>query len=867
MRTRNIASVQQNTVTFEEGRVQVPEHLFMDAAKLENVTLLDTMETIGARSFEGCSSLVNITIPDSVTSIDDSAFKDCISLSGITIPNSVTEIGSSAFSGCSLLEEVKLPVKLTIIRDATFQNCAVLSTIELPETLEEIQGNAFSGSGLTQITIPGGCKTIGNDAFNGCIALTEVVLQPGVQSVDSSCFNGCTALIKVELPSTLTSLGNNAFRSCEALPEIVLPNSVTSIGTYAFAYCNTLSQVTLGSGLTEIPEYAFYECPALQSVSIPYRVTTISEYAFANCTNLTEIMIPQSVTNIATTAFSYPQKMTIYGVSGSYAETFANDHNIKFEVRDNPATSVSLDKTELTLNRGSSTQLILTVLPENFTDTVSWKSGNPSVATVTDDGVVKGIAVGTTTIKVVVGNASASCTVTVSQPVTSISLNETSLELEATESFQLKATVRPTDAQNREVTWSSSDSTIVSVDETGLITAHKKGTATITATAKDGSMVSKDCVVTVPNNAYVMSSTSEFESSHPYVNNCSDIWIYTVTDATYLELLFDISTEMEDGFDYLYIYDSTGNEVGKYTGTSLAGQTIHIEGNTVKIKLDSDESGTEWGFKVNEVQTDGTVNVYEGLVSEINRLSMLTDVSEMIAGAQEIGQSELLEAMQDQEHGVEVVEAISELEQSTKIETKIEVSADMAVHFKEDDIQALGAALNIAQLSTDTDNAVTLLIDMPSTEHDLGDQYGNALGFSMQLTNVSENLSVPVRITLPVPSAVDTEGLVLFHYKEDGTSETVAYTLSQENGQAYVTFILTDFSDFQFANLNYMLGDANADGVINITDVNLLFMYVNRQIDLTETQLACADVNDDGIVNITDVNRLFLYVNKQITEL
>ena len=855
------------TVTFEESRVQVPEHLFMGAAKLENVTLLDTMETIGARSFEGCSSLVNITIPDSVTSIDDSAFKDCISLSGITIPNSVTEIGSSAFSGCSLLEEVKLPSELTIIRDSTFQNCATLSAIELPETLEEIQGNAFSGSGLTQITIPGGCKTIGNDAFNGCIALTEVVLQPGVQSVGSSCFNGCTALIKVELPSTLTSLGNNAFRSCEALPEIVLPNSVTSLGTYAFAYCNTLSQVTLGSGLTEIPGYAFYECPALNSVSIPYRVTTISEYALANCTNLTEITIPQSVTNIATTAFSYPQKMTIYGVSGSYAETFANDHSIKFEVRDNPATSVSLDKTELTLNRGSSTQLILTILPEDFTDTVSWKSGNTSVATVSDDGVVKGIAVGSTMIKVVVGDISASCTVNVRQPVTSISLNKTSLTLEALESFQLTANVRPTDAINREVTWSTSDPSVVFVDENGLITAYKKGTASITATAKDGSNISGSCTVTVPNNAFVVSGVSGLESSHPYDNNCSDIWLYTVSDATYLKLLFDTSTEMEDGFDYLYIYDGAGNEVGTYTGTALAGQTIHIDGNTAKIKLDSDESGTGWGFKVNEVQTDGTVNVYEGLVSEINRLSMLTDVSEMIAGAQEIGQSELLEAMQDEKNSAEVVEAISNLEQATKIETNIDVSADMAANFKEDDIRILGAALNIAQLSTDTDNAVTLMIDVPSAEHNLGEQYGNALGFSMQLTNVSENLSVPVQITLPVPSAVDTTGLVLFHYKEDGTSENVAYTLSQENGQAYVTFILTDFSDFQFANESYTLGDVNGDGKINSVDINRLFRYVNRQITLTESQLASSDVNRDGKINSVDVNRLFRYVNKQVVEL
>lgn len=59
----------------------------------------------------------------------------------------------------------------------------------------------------------------------------------------------------------------------------------------------------------------------------------------------------------------------------------------------------------------------------------------------------------------------------------------------------------------------------------------------------------------------------------------------------------------------------------------------------------------------------------------------------------------------------------------------------------------------------------------------------------------------------------------------------------------------------------------NGDGKVNVTDVNRLFRYVNKQISLTETQQNSADVNKDGKVNITDVNRLFRYVNKQLTSL
>ena len=854
------------TVTFEEGTAQVIDRLFEDADKLMNVPLLDTMTSIGDYAFENCAALAEIDIPDSVTSIGNSAFGGCVSLAAIIIPDSVTEIGSDAFWGCSSLSEVTLPDKLTIIYEKTFQNCLGLESIQLPGTLSEIGNNAFAGSGLVQITIPSSCEIVRNDAFNGCAALEKVEISNGVTSIGDSVFENCIALTEVTLPNSVISFGEYAFAHCDVLNTVVLPNSVTSFGEYAFAYCELLSNVTLGSGLTEIPQYAFYECPALQSVAIPYRVKTISEYAFANCTNLTEATIPQSVTEIAKTAFSYPQKMTIYGVAGSYAETFANENGFKFAARSNPATSVTLDRTELTISKGSTAQLVANILPADFTDTVSWKSTDTSVATVTDMGIVKGINTGTATIKVVAGSASATCSVTVTQPVTSISLNKTSLTLEAPSTFQLIATANPTNAQNREVTWSSSDPEIASVDATGLVTAHKKGSAIVTATAMDGSKVSRSCTVNVPNNAYVVASASELESSHPYTINCNDVWVYTVDDATYLELLFDEQTDIEDGFDYLYIYNGSGDEIGKYSGTDLAGKTVRVSGNTVKIKLVSDDSGTTWGFKVADLKTDGTINIYEGLLSEINRLGALTDVSEMVSGVQKIEQSELLEAMQDQENGTEVVAAISELEQATNIRTLVEISEDMATNFKEDEIQVLGAALNIAQVAAEEENVVKLVIDVPSEEHNLTEQYKNTFGFSMHLENASDNLHVPIQITLPVPSVVDTTGLALFHYKEDGTSENVPYTLSYVNEQAYVTFVLSDFSDFQFANLSYVLGDVNGDGRVNIMDVDRLFRYVSEEITLSEEQQAAADVNEDGRVNVMDVDRLFRYVNQQISE-
>ena len=603
------------SVTFEAGTDKVVGDLFSNAEKLENVPLLDTMTTIGSSAFSGCKSLREIRLPNKLTAIGNFAFRNCTALESITIPDTVTKIGWNAFDGCTSLASVKLSEKLKTIPSNAFQGCSSLASIKLPQNLNDICTDAFSGSGLESVTIPASCTTIDNYAFAKCKNLATVTFEQGVKKIGSYCFKGCTALENITIPDTVESIGSYAFYDCDTLRKVVIPNSVTNMGSYIFANCEKLSDVKLGTGLTAIPQYAFYECPALKSISIPYRITTIGTKAFANCTGLAEITIPQSVTSISSDAFSYPKNMTIYGVSGSKAETFANDKGINFVAKSISATNVSLNKTELTLKKGETATLVASIMPENFTDTISWRSTDTKVATVTDAGLVKGVAVGTAKIKVTVGGASALCTVNVIQPVTSISLNKTSLTMDALNTYQLTATAYPTTAVSRDIAWSSSDSSIASVDEKGLVTAHKKGTATIKATAKDGSNISNSCKVTVSNNGYEVSKVSEFESSHPYSNNCSDIWVYTVKGATYLDLVFDAKTNIEEDFDFLYIYDANGNLIGKYTGTSLAGETIRVPGDTAKIKLISDEAGSTWGFRVTEVKTDAAEG---GIKGDIN---------------------------------------------------------------------------------------------------------------------------------------------------------------------------------------------------------------------------------------------------------
>ena len=581
------------SVTFEEGSTVIAGNLLANCPGIETIVIPDSVTEIGEYAFYHCINLKDVKLSSALTTINTQAFNDCSSLLAITVPDSVTSMGSAVFANCTSLADVTLPNTRQIIMSRTFESCSSLEKIVLPETVTRIQENAFEN----------------------CTALKEIVWSKALTTIDANAFLNCDALVEVSIPATVTSMGNHVFRDCDALTTVVIPDSVTSMGTNVFYDCDALTSVKLGSGITTIPVSTFEHCDVLESIVIPRRVTTIGNTAFKDCVKFTSITIPRSVTSISSNAFSYPAKMTIYGVAGTYAETFAKDNSIKFVAKEVSATAVTLNTTELTISKGASATLFLTVTPEDFTDAVSWKSSNTSVATISDAGVVKAVDVGTATIKVVVGGKSASCKVTVQQPVTGITLNKTSLILEALGTYQLTATANPNTAVDRRISWSSSAPEVASVDENGLVTAHKKGSATITASAMDGSGVTKTCAVTVSNTAYICATVEEMESPHNYPDNCNDFWVYTIPGAEKLLVTFDAQTKIEDGFDYLYAYDAEGNQVGEYTGTELAGKTITIPSDTVRLKLVSDDSGNEWGFKVSSITPGMTGGAVSGNVT------------------------------------------------------------------------------------------------------------------------------------------------------------------------------------------------------------------------------------------------------------
>lgn len=158
------------------------------------------------------------------------------------------------------------------------------------------------------------------------------------------------------------------------------------------------------------------------------------------------------------------------------------------------AKSIKIDKTAVDICVGENSMLKATTDPTGAVAGVVWTSSNTKVATVTN-GVVTGISKGTATITAKTNDGkTASCTVKVSVAVTGVTLNKTALTLNKGETTVLTATVMPSDAGNKSITWTSSNEKVAIVSN-GKITAKSNGTATITAMTNNGEKSS--CMVTV----------------------------------------------------------------------------------------------------------------------------------------------------------------------------------------------------------------------------------------------------------------------------------------------------------------------------------------------------------------------------------
>lgn len=196
------------------------------------------------------------------------------------------------------------------------------------------------------------------------------------------------------------------------------------------------------------------------------------------------------------------------------------------------ANAAKLNKKNVSLNVGKTYTLKATGIKGKIT----WTSSKKSVATVSSKGVVKAKKKGTAVITAKYGKKKLTCKVTVKQPVTSIKLSKTSISLNEGKTYSLKTSIAPKNADNKAVVWKSSNTKIATVSSKGIVAAKSAGTATITATAKDGSGKKSSCKVTIKgsSNSKILIQELKFDIKEriivllpdQYKDTSSKYWIF-----------------------------------------------------------------------------------------------------------------------------------------------------------------------------------------------------------------------------------------------------------------------------------------------------------------------------------------------------
>ncbi len=455
------------------------------------------------------TTLRTLTIPDTVTSVYGSAFSLCPNLDTINV-SSDNPYYSSDSDGILYNKDhtilVRAPPAMSMDR------------YDVDYGVVTVGSHAFEGCQISRIYLSSTVETIESYAFSNTLSLEHVNLS-NVENLHSNLMSG-SSIEHVNIPQSVTSI-DRSFDNAQSLISIYVnpTNTHFSSDDQGILYDydgRTLikcpegisGDVVISNDITTIGEDAFYRCRDITSVVLPDSLEDIESGAFKNCRGLLSINIPSSVSHIANDAFDcafYDEDGNRISASASSlaGHTYSNDTpgSLIRDWSEVPTHTISFD-----LNGGSGST------PESFEMREGETFELPSVISYRDGYTCNGWYYGGVTypegatVVVDTGDMNFRLDWEMIVPI-SIILNRTELTMEESDSFDLNATVRPSDAYDTSVTWSSSDTDVATVDQSGQVIAVGPGSAVITATTAYGDRAAT-CVVTVEYNIMGMDSTT-----------------------------------------------------------------------------------------------------------------------------------------------------------------------------------------------------------------------------------------------------------------------------------------------------------------------------------------------------------------------
>ena len=561
-------------LTFGDN-VTISDGVFSGCSGIKGELILpETLKLNSASSaFNGCSGLTGtLRLPESWTEIPDHMFIGCSGLEKLELHDGITSIGQGAFDGCSnLTGELVFPASLTQIRTAAFNGAVGLTSLDFRkcEGTVAIHGAAFKDcTGLTgELRLPDSwyfdpyAGVYSGGAFEGCFRLTgDIVIPRDAHYIPKSTFSGCRGLNgHLVIKSEYLGIGNEAFLGCQ-FSEITVYPAVPPRYMDGDEPENVFSRSVYESSTLHVPEISMDQYSQAdiwkkfkKIEGTLYPVTNI-ELEQSDIT----LQVGESVKlNVAITPENATDKTLEYNVYGWYDPSEAPievdaEGNVKalrpgsttisitpmyaampgaggtqvdcsitvIEQQVLP-TSITLDKTSLYVHLAENPILVVTLEPENVTNsTITWTSSDENIANVDGMGQIWPRNLGSTLITATTVNGlTATCELTVGDHAveypTGIILSQSNIVmyLDETQGTMLSYSLEPGGVTESNVIWASADESIAYVDAYGWVIPRGVGSTVITATTVNGLEATCYVIVEAPREKLPESITFGFSSA------------------------------------------------------------------------------------------------------------------------------------------------------------------------------------------------------------------------------------------------------------------------------------------------------------------------------------------------------------------